>query len=75
MEIPVIINEKVKPEELQSGGTLMSVAWAQLLPAINEIVRLRDDEVLDGFIVNENGLKIKLSRKKGRKNDTSNKKN
>lgn len=67
MELSIVTNDKVKPEELNNGGVFMSVAWQQLLPAINEIIRLRDDEVLDGFIVSENGLKIKLSRKKGRK--------
>jgi hypothetical protein len=37
------------------------------MPAISDSIRLRDDEVIDGFMVNETGLKIKLSRKRGRK--------
>lgn len=69
MEIPVIINQKAKPEDLNTGGLFCSVTWHQLLPAISESVKLRDDEVIDGFTVNENGLKIKLSRKRGRKNN------
>jgi hypothetical protein len=69
MDIPVLINNKAKVEELDNGILFCSVTWNQLLPAISESIKLRDDEVIDGFIVNENGLKVKLSRKRGRKNN------
>lgn len=68
MDFPVLINQKAKPEELLSGSLFCSVTWHQLMPAISESIKLRDDEVIDGFTVNENGLKVKLSRKRGRKN-------
>lgn len=68
MELSIIINEKVKPEDINNEGEFMSITWPQLLPAINDSIKLRTDEQLDYFIANENGLKIKISRKKGRKN-------
>ncbi len=58
---------KASKEEILGGGVVTSVTWEQLLPAISEIIRLREDEIIDGFKIDEDRIAIKLSRKRGRK--------
>lgn len=53
--------------DLKGGGIFSAVTWEDLLPAIKKTVVLRDDETIDGFTVSDEGIRIKLSRKKGRK--------
>lgn len=53
--------------DLKGGGIFSTVTWDEMLPAIKRTILLRDDEVIDGFTVSDEGIRIKLSRKKGRK--------
>lgn len=66
MHITKVFNQTTE-SDMNSGGVFTYISWESLLPAIKEIVRLRDDEILDGFIVTDEHIKVKLSRKKGRK--------
>ncbi|MBS1915705.1 MAG: hypothetical protein JST87_05470 [Bacteroidetes bacterium] len=49
------------------AGTAIEISWDELLPAIKQNIRLRDDEVIDGIIVTEEAIKVNISRKPGRK--------
>lgn len=65
-ELIIAFNDKQK-EEIQGSGVFMSVSWDALLPQISDFVRLRPDETIDGFLVNETDIRVKISKKKGRK--------
>lgn len=60
----------VSENEITGGGTFTSLSWEDLLPAIGNIIRLRDDEVIDGFVVSAERINVKLSRKRGRKKES-----
>ncbi len=62
--LPILFNGT--PEELQTG-VISLVTWDDILPSIQAKVRLREDEIIDGFMATEEGLRVKISRKKGRK--------
>ncbi len=51
-------------------GVGINITWEQLLPAISEMIRLRDNEIIDGFKIDEDRITVKLSRKRGRKVNT-----
>ena len=51
-QITIPLNGKT---EISSGHT-MFIAWEALLPAISELILLRPDEVIEGFILDEKGL-------------------
>lgn len=51
----------------KTDGVISAFPWDALMPTINQFVRLRDDEVIDGLIVSDIDVKVKISRKKGRK--------
>ena len=51
----------------QINGVFMAFSWDALIPTISEFVRLRPDEVIDGLVVSDTDIKVKISRKKGRK--------
>lgn len=67
MDIITTYNGTTVEEMKKQDGTFISIEWESLLPTIKTLIRLRDDEIIDGFIANVEGVKIKLSRKKGRK--------
>ena len=66
MEIIKIFNGTTEAD-LKGGGIFSAVTWDDLLPAIKKTIVIRDDEVIDGFTVSDEGIRVKLSRKKGRK--------
>lgn len=68
----LIIPFNNNPEsEIETGGVIQSVSWSALMPAIENFVRLRPDEVIDGLAVNDTDIRVKISRKKGRKTNKS----
>jgi len=60
-------NVKEEIEKAADTGELQFVGWNELLPEISTLVRLREDEQIEGFLLNENGIRVKVSRKKGRR--------
>lgn len=52
-------------------GLIQNIPWDALMPKIKESVRLREDEVISGLIVDDVSIKVKISRKKGRKTKIS----
>lgn len=54
-------------QDITGSSVFTSIGWDDLLPAIKQIIRFREDEIIDGFLISDEGIKIKLSRKKGRK--------
>lgn len=73
MQIIKIFNGTTEAD-LKGGGIFSAVTWDDLLPAIKRTILIRDDEVIDGFTVSDEGIRIKLSRKKGRKQNKPKKK-
>lgn len=67
MDIITTYNSTTVDEMKRQDGTFISIEWESLLPTIKGLIRLRDDEIIDGFIASLEGIKIKVSRKKGRK--------
>ncbi len=65
-ELLILFNNKTE-SDLKETGVCMSVNWNALLHTIGEYVRLRPDESIDGLIINETDIRVKISRKKGRK--------
>lgn len=59
------MNGKPADEVAKSEG--MSVNWDALMPAINEMVRLRPYEQIDGLVINDTDINVKISQKRGRK--------
>ncbi len=49
------------------SGVVMAVNWQALLPTIESFVKLRPDEIIEAISVNETDIRVKISRKKGRK--------
>lgn len=66
MEILKIFNGTTEAD-LKGSGIFSTVTWEDLLPAIKKTIVIRDDEIIDGFTVSPEGIRVKLSRKKGRK--------
>lgn len=63
----IAFNGNQESEIEKVSGTIISVNWDSLLPTISSAVRLRDDEIIDGLVINDVELRVKISRKKGRK--------
>lgn len=66
-KIIIAFNGKSESEVEEVSGVITSVPWDALLPKINDFVRLRPDEVIDGLIITDTDIRVKISRKKGRK--------
>lgn len=66
-KIIISFNGQHLDEIEKMNGLVISVNWAALLPTISHAIRLRDDEVIEGLVVNDTDIRVKLSRKKGRK--------
>lgn len=65
-KITVPFNDN-KPEEIESSGVFMTISWDSLTEQIGKSVRLRPDEIIDGLVITDTDIKVKISRKKGRK--------
>lgn len=63
----VSFNDTPASEVEKLDGVISAFSWNALLPTITEFVRLRSDEVIDGLVVSEEDIQVKISRKKGRK--------
>lgn len=58
-----------KTESDIASGLVTQVSWDKLLPHIGEAIMLRDNEVIDGLAASEEGIKVSLSYKRGRRPD------
>lgn len=57
-----------QPEEIDKTiGVVVAIPWDALKETIAEYVRLRPDEQIDGLVINDTDICVKISRKKGRK--------
>lgn len=65
-ELLITFNGKTETD-LKETGVSISVNWDALLPTIGEYVRLRPDEIIDGLIVSDTDIRVKISRKRGGK--------
>jgi len=65
--VTVSFNDTPLQEVEKMDGVISAFSWDSMLPTITQFVRLRPDEVIDGLIVSESDIKVKISRKKGRK--------
>ena len=50
-------------EQIDSGGTTNYISWERMKPYLEIAVRLKDHEQIDGVIVEEDGLKVRISHK------------
>lgn len=66
-KIIICLNGKSAEEIANSDGVIISVNWDSLLPTIEKSVRLRPDEFIEGLVVNDTDIRVKIGRKKGRK--------
>ena len=53
--------------EIKSAAMKIFVDWDKMQAAIEKAIILRPDEQVDGFVINEQGIGVSFSRKKGRK--------
>ncbi len=63
----ISFNDTPASEVEKMDGVITAIPWDSLIPTISNMIRLRPDEQLDGFIVNDTDIRIKISRKRGRK--------
>lgn len=66
-KVIVSFNDTPESEVENLNGVITAFPWDSMLPTISQFVRLRPDEVIDGLVVSETDIKVKISRKKGRK--------
>ena len=66
-KIIIPLNGQTESEIEKMDGVITSISWDALMPTINQHVRLRPDEIIDGLVINETDIRVKISRKKGRK--------
>jgi hypothetical protein len=53
------------PQQIEmGGGTKTSCTWKQLLPHIEEIIGLKGNEEVIGFVADDTGLKITVRFKR-----------
>lgn len=65
--ITICLNGQPAEEIEKMDGVISSVSWAALMPTISEMVRLRTDELIEGIVINDTDIRVKIGRKKGRK--------
>lgn len=65
--VTVCFNDTPAQEVEKLDGTIMAVPWTALLDTIGNSVRLRPDEIILGLLANDTDIRVKISRKKGRK--------
>lgn len=66
-KIVIPFNEKTHAEIDAVEGEIQSIPIAALLPEIAKFVRLRDDEQIDGLVISDTDIRVKISRKRVRK--------
>lgn len=66
-KVIVAFNDNPESEIEKMDGVISALSWDAVLPTISQFVRLRSDEVIDGLVVSESDIKVKISRKRGRK--------
>ncbi|MDB5200540.1 MAG: hypothetical protein JWO92_2503 [Chitinophagaceae bacterium] len=66
-KIIIPLNDTPASEIEKLDGVITAISWDSLLPVINQMVRLRPDEIIDGLVINDTDIRVKISRKRGRK--------
>lgn len=64
--LTVLLNGKTA-EEVAKSDITMSVNWEALIPALSEFVRLREYENIEGLLVSDTDIKVKIGMKRGRR--------
>lgn len=54
-------------EIASTSGVIMTIPWDALQETISQRIHLRDYEKIDGLIVTDTDIRVKISRRKGRK--------
>lgn len=65
--IIICLNGKPAEEVAKTEGVITAINWDAIMPAINDLVRLRPYEQVDGLIVSDIDIRVKISQKRGRK--------
>lgn len=71
-KVIVAFNDNPESEIEKIDGVILAFPWDAMLPTISQFVRLRPDEQIDGLVINNVDIKVKISRKKGRKSKSNN---
>jgi hypothetical protein len=66
MEIIKLINARDEAS-LKDASFTLTIPWDNILPAIEKDIMLRPDEMIDALVLSKDNIKVKVSRKKGRK--------
>ncbi len=66
-KIIIAFNDKTPQEIDEMAGEIQSVSIDALLPAIQKFIRLREDETIDGLVINDTDIRVKISRRRMRK--------
>ena len=54
---------KWKPDFSSSSGTMSTVSWERMYKHIASEINLKDEERINGIIVDENGIQCNIGRK------------
>lgn len=65
--IIICLNGKPAEEVAKIEGVITAINWDAVMPTINDLVRLRPYEQVDGLIVSDTDIRVKISQKRGRK--------
>lgn len=66
-KVIIALNGQTTEEIEKVYGVIHGIPWDALIPTISEHVRLRPDELIEGLIVDDATVKVKIGRKRGRK--------
>lgn len=62
----LIISFNGPAEHIEQGDFFHSILWDALMPKIQEFANLRPYEKIDGLIITDTDIRVKISRKKGK---------
>ena len=65
MQKTIVFNGKTEEEIDKDIPSFIN--WDGLLPTLESMCRVRSDEVINGLIVSDEGIEVKIGRRKGRK--------
>lgn len=65
-QLIISLNGKSK-EEIKNAGIKIFLDWQHIVTAMQQLVMLRPDELIEGYLITDKGIDVNISRKKGRK--------
>lgn len=60
------------PAEIENGDFFHSLPWDALMPTISTMANIRPWEKIDGIIISQDDIRVKISQKVGRKASSKN---